>query len=153
MDDLLSTRTPKSFSAEEFYSHSASSVYWCLWLFLPRGKTAFPDVELHDASLSPIFQAHKVLLDGSTTIWCSSHSSQFCVICKLAAMHFVLSSRSLMMMLNSNGSSMNPWDTPLAICLQLQFVLKSQPSGSSSSASLQCTSLCTYLISTSSVCL
>jgi len=35
MDSLLSTSTLRSFSAELIYSQLASSMYWCLALFLP----------------------------------------------------------------------------------------------------------------------
>lgn len=31
-----------------------------------------------------LLQTFRVLLDGNTTIWCVSHSSQFCISCKIA---------------------------------------------------------------------
>ncbi|KAK4832374.1 hypothetical protein QYF61_022229 [Mycteria americana] len=40
-------------------------------------------VELHEIPVSPFLQPVKVPLDGSTTFWPISHSSQFCVISKL----------------------------------------------------------------------
>lgn len=40
--------------------------------------------ELHEAPVSPLFQPIKDPLDGSTTLWCISHSSQFRTISKLA---------------------------------------------------------------------
>ena len=38
---------------------------------------------LHDVPLRPTLQPVQVLLNGSTALWCTSHSSQFCVISKL----------------------------------------------------------------------
>lgn len=48
-------------------------------------------IEHHEILDSPILQTAQVPLDDSTTLQCSSHSTQFCVTCK-----FFLSSRSLM---------------------------------------------------------
>ncbi|KAK4831783.1 hypothetical protein QYF61_019096, partial [Mycteria americana] len=45
---------------------------------------ALPLVELHEVPASPFLQPVQVPLDGSTTLWCISHSSQCGVICKLA---------------------------------------------------------------------
>ncbi|KAK4832039.1 hypothetical protein QYF61_020554 [Mycteria americana] len=41
-------------------------------------------VELHEIPVGPLLQPVEVPLNGSTVIWCISHSSQFGVICKLA---------------------------------------------------------------------
>lgn len=41
---------------------------------------ALPLAQLHEVQVSPFLQP----LDGSTTLWWISHSSQFYVICKLA---------------------------------------------------------------------
>jgi len=41
-------------------------------------------VELHQVPLFPALQPVWVLLNGSTAFWCIHHSSQFCVISKLA---------------------------------------------------------------------
>jgi len=40
-------------------------------------------VEFHQVPLRPTLQPVQVLLNGSTALWCTSHSSQFCVISKL----------------------------------------------------------------------
>ena len=39
MVNLLSTRTPRSLSAELLYSRSTPSLYWCMGLFLPMCRT------------------------------------------------------------------------------------------------------------------
>ena len=41
-------------------------------------------VELHELPVSLFLQPAEVPLDGSMTLWCISHSSQFCVISKFA---------------------------------------------------------------------
>jgi len=41
-------------------------------------------VELHQVPLPRILQPVQVSLNGSTAFWCIYHSSQFCVISKLA---------------------------------------------------------------------
>jgi len=41
-------------------------------------------VEPHQAPLHLTHQSVQILLDGSTTIWCTSYSSQPCIISKLA---------------------------------------------------------------------
>lgn len=41
-------------------------------------------VELREVPLSQLLQPVQVPLDGSTSIWCMSHSSQFCVAFKTA---------------------------------------------------------------------
>ena len=52
---------------------------------LPEGQDfALPLVECHEVPVSPFLQPVKVPLDGSVTLWCISHSSQFCVIHKSA---------------------------------------------------------------------
>jgi len=40
--------------------------------------------EFHQVLLCPTLQPVQVSLDGSTAFWCIHHSSQFCVISKLA---------------------------------------------------------------------
>ena len=51
---------------------------------VPPQDFALPLVELHEVPASPFLQPVEVPLDGSTTLWPISQSSQFCVICKLA---------------------------------------------------------------------
>ena len=45
---------------------------------------SLPFAELYNIPVSSFLQPVKVLLNGSLTLWCISHSSQFCVISKLA---------------------------------------------------------------------
>ncbi|KAK4831590.1 hypothetical protein QYF61_018350 [Mycteria americana] len=79
-------------------------------------------IELHEVLASPFLQPVKVPLDASTTLWCISHSSQFCVISKLAEGTLCPSSRSLMKMLNRMRPNIDPWATPLVTGLQLDFM-------------------------------
>jgi len=41
-------------------------------------------VEFHQVPLCPTLQPVQVSVNGSTACWCIHHSSQFCVISKLA---------------------------------------------------------------------
>lgn len=43
--------------------------------------------ELHEVSVIPFLQPFVVLLDGSTTLWCISHSSQFGLSANLLRVH------------------------------------------------------------------
>jgi len=45
---------------------------------------AFALVVLHQVPLCPAFQPVQVSLNGSTAFWCMHHSSQLCIISKLA---------------------------------------------------------------------
>jgi len=45
---------------------------------------AFPCIELQEIPPCLILQPVKVLMNNSATRWCISHSSQFCISCKLA---------------------------------------------------------------------
>lgn len=72
---LVPTRT-WSFSAKLLSSWSVPSME----LFFPRCRLCLPLVELYEAPVSRFLQLDKVPLDGSMTLWCISHSSQFYVI-------------------------------------------------------------------------
>jgi len=52
-------------------------------------------VELHKMSVSPCLQNVPIHLDDSTALWCSRHSSQFCLFCNLLRVHSARSSSSL----------------------------------------------------------
>lgn len=39
---------------------------------------------LQYAHVSLVLRSVEILLNGSTTVWCISHLSQFCIVCKLA---------------------------------------------------------------------
>lgn len=75
MADLLSIRTPRSFSTEMLCSRSTSNLYWCRTLAL---------VQLHLDPFRPALKPIQVLLNGSTELWCISHFARFCIISKLA---------------------------------------------------------------------
>lgn len=47
-------------------------------------RTAFPLVEFHYVPVGLFLQPVKVPLDGSTTLECVKHSSQFYLFCKFA---------------------------------------------------------------------
>lgn len=72
-----------------------------------------PVIKLHNSLVSLRFS-----LNSSASIWCINHSSQFCFICKIP----IPPSKSLMKMLNSIGSSINHWGTPVP-GIQKGFVL------------------------------
>lgn len=54
---------------------------------------AFLFVKFHEIPLSRSIQRAKISLNGSTTIWCITHSSQSSSVCKLAEGALVLSRR------------------------------------------------------------
>ncbi|PKU41106.1 hypothetical protein llap_8596 [Limosa lapponica baueri] len=74
-----------------------------------RQGFAVPFVELHEVPLCTFLHPVEITLNGNTTIHCINNSFQFCIITKLKA-HSILSSISLMKMLNSTDSSINTWD-------------------------------------------
>lgn len=45
---------------------------------------AFAFVEIREIAVSPLLQPAKIFLNGSTSIWCISCFSQFCVIYKFS---------------------------------------------------------------------
>lgn len=94
------------------------------WIWAAKTETfAFPFVEIHEIPIDPFLQAVKVPLNSGTTIWCISHSSQFCLICDLAAGELLSHHPGLMKRINSIGPSADPWDTALlnpASCISMQ---------------------------------
>ena len=79
---------------------------------------AFPLVELHEVPVGPLPQPADASLNGSTTLWRISYSSQFHVISKLSA----TSCRPLMKMLDRPGPSVDPWGTILVAGLKVDFL-------------------------------
>lgn len=73
---------------------------------------AFPLVECHQLNSSKDQQV----------LCCISHFSPFFILCELAGVRSVLLFMSLMKVSNSIGPSTNPWGTPLAAWLQLDFM-------------------------------
>lgn len=62
-----------------------SAYNWYKRLFQPRCKTwhcAF--IEFHKASFFSFLQLGNMFLNSSTSLWCISHSSEFCISSKLA---------------------------------------------------------------------
>lgn len=114
MSNLMSTRTPRVFSAELQSSCSVLSLYWCLGLFLPRcwvwhfllNCMRFLSVCFSSLSRSLWMAAQQ----------CVIHFSHFWVICKLRV-YFSQSSRSLVKMLNKIRPGIDPWGTALVIGL------------------------------------
>lgn len=66
---------------------------------------AYSFVELPNISVCPVLQPVQVLLNCNTLISCVSYSFQFCVICEMLKVHFVLQFSSLMKRLNSTRPS------------------------------------------------
>jgi len=64
----------------------APSEYWCLRVFLPKGRTLHASLfrRASGGSFQPIFQPVQVPRHGSATLWNTSLSSQFDVICRPA---------------------------------------------------------------------
>jgi len=111
--NLLSTRTPRSFSAELLSSRSSPNLYWCMRLLLLKCKTLHWALVKLQVPSCPTLQTALVLFNSSTAFWCVSHSSQLPIISKLTECGlFVPSSRLLMKMLNKTGPSTDPWGTP-----------------------------------------
>ncbi|KAK4809169.1 hypothetical protein QYF61_006427 [Mycteria americana] len=76
MFNLVPTRILRSFFARLLSSWVAPSIYW--GGILPQVQVfALLLVELHEVPLSLFLQPVEVPLDGSTTLWCISHPSQF----------------------------------------------------------------------------
>lgn len=64
-------------------------------------------IELHEVPLRSFLQLVKVLLCGSANLWCTTHSSVFCIL--LLRVYSASSSRQLMKMLNGFGPNIDPW--------------------------------------------
>lgn len=47
-------------------------------------NVTFPFIEFHEIPVGQFLQPIKVPLNGTITIWCIHHSSQFCATCELA---------------------------------------------------------------------
>ena len=75
---LVSTMTPMDFSAKLLSRRSASSIYWCLGLFLPRCRTLHFALlaELHEVPVSSFLQPVKVPLDQPLLV---QHCLQTCL--------------------------------------------------------------------------
>ena len=82
---LLSTRRPPGPSLKS--SCPASQPPACIGAgIIPPliQEFTFHLVELLEVPVNPFVQPAEVPLDGSTTLWCISHFSQFCIISELA---------------------------------------------------------------------
>lgn len=96
----------------------ASNPEWCLGLFLLNLKILHFPLSFKGLLLSHFSRLSRSL-NSNTSIWYIRHSSQFCVVCKLA--HAISATGSLMKTLNSIGTDISPW-RPLVTGLQLDFL-------------------------------
>ena len=106
----LSTRSSRSFSAK-LLSRQSVPAYTGAQDYSSSGAR-LPFVELQKVPVDPFLQPVADLLESSTPIWCISHPSQFCVLCRRAEVRSAPSSRSLMKMLSNAGHSINLWIIP-----------------------------------------
>lgn len=82
---LPCTRNFSSFSAKLLSSQLAPAYNWHERLCQLRCKTwHFAFIELHKVSFFSLLQPGNTFLNGSTILWCSSHSPEFFISCKLA---------------------------------------------------------------------
>ena len=93
MVNLLSTKTPRSSSAELLSSRSAPNLYWCIWWILPRCRT------LHMPLLNFMNFLSTQLCSPSRSYWMTAQLSGV-PSANLLRVHSVSSSRLLMSMLN-----------------------------------------------------
>lgn len=86
LTSTLSTRTPRAFSAKMLSSWLAPNLYWVVHGVVPPQAQDFtlPLAELHEVRVCPFLQPVVVPLNGGTTVWYISDSSQSCNIHKLA---------------------------------------------------------------------
>lgn len=117
---LLSTRTPRSFSAICFpaVQHPA-----CTGTYSSQVQDlALPPSELHEIPHGSAPQLDK-------SIWMTSHSSgvasshSFIPSGKLLNVHSVQRFRSFMNLLNGTGPTIEPWGISLMTCLQMNLML------------------------------
>ena len=74
-----------AFSSSSFCEASWSPAYTGAWgCSSSDAELALPFAELSKVPACPFLQPVEVPLDGSTTLWCISHSSQFYVLSNLA---------------------------------------------------------------------
>ena len=119
MSNLLSTRTPRSFSAELLSSRSSPNLYCCTQLFLPRCKTPhlllLNLIRFLPAQLSSLSRFCWMATQPSSV---SSTHPNFVSSVNLLRADSVPSSMLLMKMLNETRPSTDPWGTPLVMVLQ-----------------------------------
>lgn len=88
------------------FQPAVPSMYWCKRLFQPRCRTwHFALIPFHKVPVSLFLQPMNTSLNGSTILWRIIHSSEFCIICKLAKCNSVPPLRSRTKMLNDIGHS------------------------------------------------
>ncbi|XP_063211414.1 uncharacterized protein LOC134524983 [Chroicocephalus ridibundus] len=69
MDNLLSTRTPRSFSSELLPSMSAPNIYWCLAFFLPRCRTLHFSIPSFCVNYANYFMGRRLYEPLGNTDW------------------------------------------------------------------------------------
>lgn len=83
MVSLLTTEFPRTLSAEQLSSQSASSTSWCVGFFLCwEQDSRRPFFELHEVPGRPCLQLVQVSLAASIATVCISCSSRSCTTCK-----------------------------------------------------------------------
>lgn len=86
--NLVSNRTPRAFSVKLLSSWVALSFELLARIVFPRDlreqRFALPLIEHPNAPVSPFLWRARVPLGGNTTLWFLSHSSEVCVIRKVA---------------------------------------------------------------------
>ena len=82
MVNLVSTRTPRPFSAK--LSSRYHPQHGLVREAVPpqAQDLVHPLAELHEVPERPFPQPVETALGGSTSLWCTSCSSQFCVVCE-----------------------------------------------------------------------
>lgn len=120
MFNIVFTRTQRSFSANLLSSQSALTVDWCLGLFFPKDKTLLNFMRFFVACFSSL----------SRYLWMSAKPSglsatphSFVSSPNFLRMQSVLSSMSLLKMLNIIGPSIDLLGTPLVTGIQGDFML------------------------------
>lgn len=107
--NLLSSRTPRAFSAKLLFSCEALGHELVTRIALSQGQRfALPLVEIPDVPVSPFLQPAEAPLGGSTTFWFLSHSSEMCVIRKVAESTLCPIIQIFMMMLNRIETHIDP---------------------------------------------
>lgn len=149
MVSLLVYQDPRSFSAELSFKPLASSIYWCLGLFLPRCRSLH-FVELLVIALGPFCP----VLNGSITIWFINRCSQFSVVCNLLMKRY-----HIIQVKTECDEQYLPQYQPLRVtlvtCLLVSYLVRCswfQASGPSHLASFQSTWLSSSLTRALSAC-
>lgn len=126
MSSLLSTRTPRPFSAELLPHHSAPSQYSHKGFFPSVVQhLAFAFAEFHNVPDGPSLQSVWVALDNSPACGCIDRSPLFGLICKLEDQAVPC----LLQMFNSTAPITDPWGMGLQGQYNPFTTLRAPPAG------------------------